>query len=109
MVRISDARMSGTAFGTVVLHIAPEAAAGGPLALVREGDEIALSVARRSLTLNVPESELERRRAEWCPPAGITEGGYRGLYRRHVMQADTGADFDFLLGCRGAEVPEESH
>jgi len=109
MVRISDARMSGTAYGTVVLHIAPEAAAGGPLALVREGDEIALSVARRSLTLNVPEAELERRRAEWRPPSGIEEGGYRGLYRRHVMQADTGADFDFLLGCRGAEVPEESH
>jgi dihydroxy-acid dehydratase len=109
MVRISDARMSGTAYGTVILHVAPEAAAGGPLALVREGDEIVLSVVHRSLTLNVDDAELERRQADWHPPAGLAEGGYRGLYRRHVMQADTGADFDFLLGCRGAEVPEESH
>ncbi|MGO4835818.1 dihydroxy-acid dehydratase, partial [Rhizobiaceae sp. 2RAB30] len=109
LVRISDARMSGTAYGTVVLHVAPEAAAGGPLALVREGDEIVLSVRNRTLSLNVPEAELARRRAEQAPPAPITEGGYRGLYRRHVMQADTGADFDFLRGCRGAEVPEESH
>jgi dihydroxy-acid dehydratase len=109
MVRISDARMSGTAYGTVILHVAPEAAAGGPLALVREGDEIVLSVVHRSLTLNVDAAELERRQADWHPPPGLAEGGYRGLYRRHVMQADTGADFDFLLGCRGAEVPEESH
>ncbi len=109
MVRISDARMSGTAYGTVVLHVAPEAAAGGPLALVREGDEITLSVSRRELTLHVDEAELDRRRAEWQPPAALQESGYRGLYRRHVMQADTGADFDFLLGCRGSEVPEESH
>lgn len=109
MVRISDARMSGTAYGTVILHVAPEAAAGGPLALVREGDEIVLSIVHRSLTLNVDDAELERRQADWHPPAGLAEGGYRGLYRRHVMQADTGADFDFLLGCRGAEVPEESH
>ncbi|MBN9364679.1 L-arabinonate dehydratase [Devosia sp.] len=109
MVRISDARMSGTAYGTVVLHVAPEAAAGGPLALVREGDEITLSVSRRELTLHVDEAELARRRAEWQPPVALQESGYRGLYRRHVMQADTGADFDFLLGCRGSEVPEESH
>lgn len=109
MVRISDARMSGTAYGTVVLHVAPEAAAGGPLALVREGDEITLSVSRRELTLHVEEAELDRRRAEWQPPAALQESGYRGLYRRHVMQADTGADFDFLLGCRGSAVPEESH
>ncbi|MBN9344862.1 MAG: dihydroxy-acid dehydratase [Devosia sp.] len=108
MVRISDARMSGTAYGTVVLHTSPEAAAGGTLALVREGDEITLSVSRRELTLHVSEDELARRRAEWVAPE-FGESGYRGLYRRHVMQADTGADFDFLLGCRGAPIPEESH
>ncbi len=109
MVRLSDARMSGTAYGTVILHVAPEAAAGGPLALVREGDEIAISVANRSIELLVDAAELDRRRAGWTPPKGLEESGYRGLYRRHVMQADTGADFDFLLGCRGAGIPEESH
>jgi L-arabonate dehydrase len=108
MVRISDARMSGTAYGTVVLHVAPEAAAGGPLALVREGDMIALDVAARSLVLEVPEAELARRQAEWQPLAR-PPSGYQSLYIQHVLQADRGADFDFLVGCRGAEVPAHSH
>jgi L-arabonate dehydrase len=108
MVRISDARMSGTAYGTVVLHVAPEAAAGGPLALVREGDMIALDVAARSLVLEVPEEELARRQAEW-QPLTPPPSGYQSLYIQHVLQADRGADFDFLVGCRGAEVPAHSH
>jgi L-arabonate dehydrase len=109
MVRISDARMSGTAYGTVVLHVCPEAAVGGPLALVREGDIIELDVAARSLTLQVPDEELQRRRCEWRAPDPAMSGGYQGLYVKHVLQADTGADFDFLRGCRGAAVPRECH
>lgn len=108
MVRISDARMSGTAYGTVVLHVAPEAAAGGTLALVREGDMIELDVPGRRLHLDVAEEELARRRACWQPPSA-SASGYQGLYARHVMQADRGADFDFLVGCRGAAVPAQSH
>ena len=97
MVRISDARMSGTAFGTIVLHIAPEAAVGGPLALVRTGDRIRLDVPERRLELLVPEDELRRREQEWRPPAHVAEEhrGYRGLYMRSVLQADLGCDFDF--------------
>ena len=109
MVRISDARMSGTAFGTVVLHTAPEAAAGGPLALVRDGDEIELDVPARKLVLHVPEEELERRRAAWRAPEPHSERGYLKLYLDHVMQADTGADLDVLVGGSGAGVPRESH
>jgi dihydroxy-acid dehydratase len=109
MVRISDARMSGTAFGTVVLHTAPEAAAGGPLALVRDGDEIELDVAGRTLTLHVPEDELARRRAAWKPAEPHAGRGYVKLYLDHVTQADTGADLDFLVGGSGAPVPRESH
>jgi dihydroxy-acid dehydratase len=108
MVRISDARMSGTAYGTVVLHIAPEAAAGGPLALVREGDMIELDVAARRLVLDVPDEELARRQAEWAPPQAAASG-YQSLYVKHVLQADRGADFDFLVGRRGAAVPANSH
>jgi len=108
MVRISDARMSGTAYGTVVLHVAPEAAAGGPLALVREGDMITLDVPARRLTLDVSDAELARRRAEWQSPAPPASG-YQGLYIKHVLQADQGADFDFLVGCRGAGIPAQSH
>ncbi len=108
MVRISDARMSGTAYGTVVLHVAPEAAAGGPLALVREGDMITLDVPARRLTLDVSDAELARRRAEWRSPAPPASG-YQGLYIKHVLQADQGADFDFLVGCRGAGIPAQSH
>ena len=109
MVRVSDARMSGTAYGTVVLHVAPEAAAGGPLALVRDGDRIELDVAAGRLNLDVDEGELERRRGEWSPPAPAMAGGYQGLYVEHVQQANLGADLDFLVGCRGAAVPRESH
>ncbi|KAF0228391.1 MAG: dihydroxy-acid [Beijerinckiaceae bacterium] len=97
MVRISDARMSGTAFGTIVLHITPESAVGGPLGLVRNGDMITLDVAARSIHLHVETAELERRRAEWVPPTHLTEPsrGYLALYLRSVMQADKGCDFDF--------------
>lgn len=109
MVRISDARMSGTAFGTVVLHAAPEAAAGGPIGLVRTGDEIEIDVEARRLHLCVSDEELAKRRSEWEPASLQFEGGYQGLYVRHVLQADKGADLDFLVGKRGHEVPRESH
>jgi dihydroxyacid dehydratase/phosphogluconate dehydratase len=109
MVRISDARMSGTAYGTVVLHVAPESAAGGPLALVREGDWIELDVPARRLHLAVDEPELARRRAAWTPPAAPMAGGWQRLYFERVLQADEGCDLDFLVGRRGAEVPRESH
>ena len=111
MVRISDARMSGTAFGTVVLHVTPEAAIGGPLALVRTGDTIRLDVPARELVLDVPADELERRRAAFAPPpkAPDIHGGYSQLYVDHVLQAIQGADFDFLVGRRGSLVTRESH
>jgi L-arabonate dehydrase len=109
LVRISDARMSGTAYGTVVLHVSPESAVGGTLALVRDGDEIELNVEARRIELCVDDGELARRRADWKAPAPGATGGYQRLYVDHVMQADLGADFDFLVGCRGAGVPRESH
>ncbi len=133
MVRISDARMSGTAFGTVVLHVAPESAAGGPLGLLRTGDEIVLDVGVRALDMVVPDEELARRRRELAGapedgggpgtgglgeasaggeppgPTGVRGGGYVELYRRHVLQADRGADLDFLVGRRGGAVPRESY
>jgi dihydroxy-acid dehydratase len=109
MIRISDARMSGTAFGTVILHTAPEAAAGGPLGLVRDGDMIELDVHNRLLRLDVSDEELEKRRAEWSAPEPAMKSGYQSMYVEHVLQADQGADFDFLAGCRGAAVPRESH
>jgi dihydroxy-acid dehydratase len=96
MVRISDARMSGTSYGTVVLHMAPESAVGGPLALVRTGDLIVLDIPARSLTLEVAEPELIQRRSAWRPPAPKFDRGYRQLYQRHVTQAPLGCDFDFL-------------
>ncbi len=95
MVRVSDARMSGTAYGTIVLHCAPEAAAGGPLALVETGDEIELDIQKREINLLVPADELDRRRAAWSPPP-LPERGYLLLHARHVMQAHLGADLDFL-------------
>jgi dihydroxy-acid dehydratase len=98
MVRISDARMSGTAFGTIVLHVTPEAAAGGPLALVRNGDRIAISVSRRKIDLLVDDAELGRRRAALPAPAPPPRRGYARLYAQHVLQADEGCDFDFLQG-----------
>src|ERR671918_380316 len=102
MVRISDARMSGTAYGTVVLHVCPEAAAGGNLALVENGDVIELDVEARRLHLEIDEDELARRRAAWSPPEPAMKSGYQKLYVDHVMQASDGADLDFLRGCRGA-------
>ncbi len=98
MVRLSDARMSGTAFGTVVLHISPESAVGGPLALVRNGDEIELNVAERRLDLLVGKKQLEQRRSSWQPPQVDPERGYARMYAKHVMQAEFGCDFDFLRG-----------
>jgi L-arabonate dehydrase len=109
MVRISDARMSGTAYGTVVLHVAPEAAAGGVLALVQNGDWIELDVDSRRLHLDVVDDELERRRGSMTQPAAQPARGYYKLYYDHVMQADRGADLDFLVGGSGVEVPRESH
>jgi L-arabonate dehydrase len=109
MVRISDARMSGTAYGTVVLHVCPEAAAGGTLALVESGDLIELDVEARRLHLEVDEEELRRRRAAWQPPAPAMTGGYQKLYVDTVLQACDGADLDFLRGVRGAAIPRESH
>jgi dihydroxy-acid dehydratase len=109
MVRISDARMSGTGFGTVVLHVAPEAAVGGPLALVRSGDWIELDVPGRTLTLEVSDDELARRRAAWTAPAAQTSRGYARLYTDHVQQASVGADLDFLVGMSGAAVPRDNH
>ncbi|MDX2042330.1 MAG: L-arabinonate dehydratase [Acidobacteriota bacterium] len=109
MIRISDARMSGTAYGTVVLHVAPEAATGGPLALVENGDYIQLDVAGRKLHLEVSDEELAARRANWQAPTSAFNRGYYKLYVDHVMQADQGADFDFLVGHSGAEVTRESH
>lgn len=109
MVRISDARMSGTAYGTVVLHVAPEAAAGGPLAAVQEGDWIELDCATGRLHLDISEAELTARLADIEPPKNLLIGGYRQLYIDHVMQADQGCDFDFLVGCRGSQVPRHSH
>ncbi|CAN5176515.1 IlvD/Edd family dehydratase [soil metagenome] len=105
MVRISDARMSGTSYGTVVLHTAPEAAVGGPLALLRTGDVVSLDIPARTLDMEVPDEELARRRQEWTPPPHATERGYTRLYTEHVLQADHGADLDFLVGRSGAEVP----
>jgi dihydroxy-acid dehydratase len=109
MVRICDGRMSGTAYGTVVLHAAPEAAAGGPLALVETGDWITLDVPSRALTLEVTDQELERRRAAWTEPPPHATRGWTRLYTEHVEQASTGADLDFLVGASGHDVPRESH
>jgi dihydroxy-acid dehydratase len=109
MVRISDARMSGTAYGTVVLHVAPEAAAGGPLALVRGGDLITLDVPAGRLHLHVDEAELAARRAAWRAPEPPAARGYTKLYVDHVLQADQGADLDFLVGRSGSPVPRDNH
>ncbi|MFB2550546.1 L-arabinonate dehydratase [Ensifer soli] len=109
MIRISDARMSGTAYGTVILHVAPEAADGGPLALVENGDMIDVDIPARKLHLDVSDAELERRRAAWVSPVKPLTGGYGGLYIKTVMQADSGADLDFLVGARGSVVERDSH
>jgi dihydroxy-acid dehydratase len=109
LVRISDARMSGTAFGTVVLHVSPESAIGGTLALVQTGDWIELDVPARRLHLEVDEAELAWRRTLWQAPAPAASRGYTSLYVQHVQQAHLGADFDFLRGGSGSEVPRDSH
>ena len=101
MIRISDARMSGTAYGTVVLHVSPESAIGGPLALVRSGDRIRLSVTRKRIDLLVSEEELARRRAAWRAPAKPARG-YARLYAENVLQAERGCDFGFLRAATGA-------
>jgi dihydroxy-acid dehydratase len=104
MVRISDARMSGTSYGACVLHVSPESAVGGPLALVRDGDIIELDVEGRRLTLQVSEEELEKRRADWAPPTPKYGRGYGALFLRHITQANEGCDFDFLAA--GPPTPE---
>ncbi|NTF88027.1 dihydroxy-acid dehydratase [Agrobacterium rhizogenes] len=111
MIRISDARMSGTAYGTVILHTAPEAADGGPLALVQNGDLISVDVPARTIQLEISDEELAERRAAWVSPVKPLAGGYGGLYVKTVMQADTGADLDFLVGARGSDIPmnRDSH
>jgi L-arabonate dehydrase len=109
MVRISDGRMSGTAYGTAVLHVSPESAIGGNLALVQNGDLIELDVAQRKLHLHVSEEELETRRKAWVRPAPAATRGYVSLYIQHVMGADKGADLDFLQGSSGAAVTRDSH
>jgi dihydroxy-acid dehydratase len=106
MVRVSDARMSGTSYGTCVLHVAPESFVGGPLALVRNGDPIELDVEKRVLNLKVDEAELARRREAWRPPAPKFERGYGALFSRHIRQADEGCDFDFLEGTAPTAEPE---
>ncbi len=106
MVRVSDARMSGTSYGTCVLHVAPEAFIGGPLALVKNGDLIELDVEKRALNLKVPEDELARRRAAWKQPARKFDRSYGAIFSRHVKQADEGCDFDFLEGTAPVAEPE---
>ncbi|MEM5327136.1 IlvD/Edd family dehydratase [Paraburkholderia sp. JHI2823] len=112
MVRVSDARMSGTAYGTVVLHVAPEARAGGPLAIVRDGDWIELDCEKGTLRVDISDEVIIARLDEWAAkqqPIAADRSGYRKLYVEHVLQADEGCDFDFLVGCRGSDVPSHSH
>jgi L-arabonate dehydrase len=109
MIRISDARMSGTAYGTVILHTSPEAATGGPLAAVRSGDMIELDVPARRIHLDISDEEMADRLAQWTVPADAPASGYAWLHQTHVQGADTGADLDFLKGSRGAPVGRDSH
>jgi len=109
MVRISDARMSGTAYGTVILHVAPESAIGGPLALVEDGDEIKLDVPNRKIDLLVSDDQLAERQASWQPRPAHSDRGWVRLYAEHVQQANLGADFDFLVGSSGHGIPRHSH
>ena len=109
VVRISDGRMSGTAYGTVVLHVSPESAVGGNLALVKNGDFIELDVDKRRLHLDVSDEELKKRKEEWSPPAPHTHRGYVKIYLDHVEQAEKGADLDILVGGSGSEVKGDLH
>jgi dihydroxy-acid dehydratase len=109
MIRISDGRMSGTAAGTVVLHVSPESAIGGTLALVKDGDMIELDVEKRRLHLDVSGEELEKRRAAWTPPKPATQRGYVKVYLNHVQQAHLGADLDILRGGSGSKVKGDLH
>jgi dihydroxy-acid dehydratase len=106
LVRISDARMSGTSYGACILHVAPEAYVGGPLALVRNGDIISVDIPARSINLQVAADELDRRRAAWSPPAARFERGYGWMFARHIQQANDGCDFDFLRTSFGAPAGE---
>jgi dihydroxyacid dehydratase/phosphogluconate dehydratase len=106
MVRLSDARMSGTSYGACVLHVSPESYIGGPLALLRTGDIVTLDVAARSIRMEVPDEELARRRAAWVPPEARFGRGYGWVYTKHIQQANEGCDFDFLRTEFGAPVPE---
>jgi dihydroxy-acid dehydratase len=109
LVRISDGRMSGTGFGTVVLHASPEAACGGNFSVVQTGDLITLNVPERTLHIHVSDDELEQRKQQWQPPEPVAERGYVGLYVQHVEQAHLGADMDFLRGASGSAVSKDSH
>ena len=109
MVRISDGRMSGTAYGTVVLHVSPESAIGGNLALVQNGDRVELDVKERKLHLHVTDQELAARRKKWTAPEPVAQRGYVSLYIKHVLGADKGADLDFLQGKSGSKVTRDSH
>jgi dihydroxy-acid dehydratase len=109
MIRISDGRMSGTGFGTVVLHVSPEAAAGGTLGIIENGDEITLDVEKRLLHVNISDEEILRRKQNKEKADGIANRGYVHLFQRHVEQAHLGADFDFLRGSSGSEVTRDSH
>ena len=109
MVRISDDRMSGTAYGTVILHVSPESTIGGTLAVVQNGDMIALDVEKRKLHLDISDAELAERKAAWTPPPLSTERGYVRLYLDHVLQADKGADLDILVGSSGSKVERDLH
>ncbi|RAV99710.1 IlvD/Edd family dehydratase [Pseudochryseolinea flava] len=109
MIRISDGRMSGTGFGTVILHASPEAATGGNFAVIEDGDLITLDVSNRSITLNVSDEELDKRKRVWKPRHKVYTRGYVQLYQRHVQQAHLGADMDFLVGSSGSEVTRDSH
>jgi dihydroxyacid dehydratase/phosphogluconate dehydratase len=108
MVRISDARMSGTSYGACILHVAPESFVGGPLALVQTGDMVTVDVPNRRIHLEVSDEELARRQAAWIPPPRRFERGYGWMFSRHIQQADTGCDFDYLETGFGAPVPEPS-